>query len=113
MIDPIQVAQLDAMFEHWLDKYKLDILSIKAPVILIDASLPGYLELMSEMDFILENRGITATVRSVSSDNTLLNDQNVLLCVTKKGSMISTLAQVRIYGVVDTGMGQVWEISDY
>lgn len=113
MIDPIEVAQLDEMFETWLYHYRSDLLEIDKPVILVDASLPGYLELITEMDLLLEREKVIATVQSISSDNTFLNELNVVLCVTRKDSMLSTLAQVRIFGVTSTDLGQVWELRDH
>ena len=112
MIDPIEVANLDSMFEQWLNRYHDELRQIPEPIILVDSSLPGHLDLMTEMDLILDKFKSEATIESVSSDNALLNEKNLVLCITRQGSMISTLAQVRIYGVVKTEMGQIWEIRD-
>lgn len=112
MIDPIQVTQLDEMFEDWLVTYHDDIDKIPHAVILVDASLPGYLELLPEMDLLLEKHQTNATLQSVSSDKINLAELNVILCITRSNSMIDMLAQVQIYGTTKSELGQVWEIVD-
>lgn len=112
MIDPIQITQLDEIFERWLMTYRDEIKIIPHAVILIDSSLPGHLELLSEMDLLLDKYQVDATVQSIDSDDIQLNNVNVILCITRANSMIDMLAKLQIYSTTQSDLGQVWEIIE-
>ncbi|MCP5162235.1 MAG: hypothetical protein H6999_00800 [Hahellaceae bacterium] len=112
MIDPIEVVGLESMFEQWLSSYRYVLRRIANPYILVDDHLPGYLELISELDIALERYKVSATVCAISADNIHLTDVNLVLCITTRNSMVSALAKVRIYGVTKNDVGQVWELSE-
>ncbi len=113
MIDPIQITQLDVMFEHWLATYQDDIKIIPHAVILVDSSLPGHLELLSEMDLLLDKYQVEATVQSIRSGEINLHSVNVILCITRANSMIDILAKLQIYNTTKSDLGQVWEIVEH
>ncbi len=117
MIDPLTVVSLDGLFSTWLQKYHNELLGIQTPTILVDASLPGYLELIDEMDMLAEHAGTPLLIQSFPPDEAALPDAEVVLCVTRRNSLLSTLAQVHIYQVVQSAgchpdLGQVWEVAE-
>jgi len=112
MIDPIDVMELDVLFERWIKRYRNEIELIPGPVILVDAKLPAYLELITEIDAILQKQALPATVHSIGSDDLGLHDENVVLCITRRNSMLGALARAKITSVVAGDMGQIWEVLD-
>ena len=64
MIDPIHVADLDSLFTEWLETYHCELLCLPNPVVVVDATLPGYLGLMEEMDILAEQFGTPILIRS-------------------------------------------------
>lgn len=117
MIDPIHVADLDSLFTEWLETYHCELLCLPNPVVVVDATLPGYLGLMEEMDILAEQFGTPILIRSYhEEEEESLPPGQMVLCVTRQTSLLSTLAQAQIYSSVqDAGLkpdlGQVWELS--